>query len=834
MEGIYSVFNKDDTDIEVNVEYMDTKRYFDGFEGKYLTRLRDMYKDKYGTMKLDIIISSDDNSFQFLLMHHDELFPGTPIVFCGVNEFEDAMLAGHELVFTGVLELLDPKASIDLALKLHPKTREVAIITETTISGSVNRKILEQLADQYKGTAEFIFLDKDKTGLTLQELLGSLRQLKETSVVFYSDFLRSRGEYIVQEVAVPQISRTSRRPVYTQYDEILGLGVVGGKLVNGHSHGQKAAEMAKRILQGAPVNTLPVYKESINSYMFDYEQLTRFNIDTDDLPEGSIVINRPFSFYSQYKALVWTVSGVIAFLILSLATISANVLKRKRAEEELKRAHDKLEVKVEERTNELSTTNLELQSEITERSKAEEKLKASEMRYKAVVEDQTEIISRFYPDGTYIFVNDVYCRFFGKSKDELIGRKWFPDAYPEDLEMIQAKLSTMSPQNPVVVIENRVFSGDKVLRWMQFVNRGLYDQHGKLLEIQSVGRDITERKKANEELMISEEKYRKLIDNSNDLIITADRYGTWTFLSPSVKSILGYEPEEMVGRLAFDFMLPEDVVSTQKAHKAVVDKAKHIQEYENRWLHKDGREVTLLWNVIELYDEQGNITGTQGVGKDITERKKTEEQVKASLKEKEVMLQEIHHRVKNNLTVIYGLLKLQADKTSADHYKELLNESINRVKTMALIHEKLYNSDSLIEIDFNDYLTELIESIFASYKIEHERIAMWIDVRDILLEVDIAIPCGLIINELVSNALKHAFPEHREGEIKVKMRIEDQDEVKLMITDNGVGMPDDLDLKKSTSLGLNMVDSLIKQLRGRLEMRSEEGVGFIITFMRHI
>src|SRR4030042_159307 len=138
--------------------------------------------------------------------------------------------------------------------------------------------------------------------------------------------------------------------------------------------------------------------------------------------------------------------------------------------------------------------------DITQQKRMEEALQESEKRYRTVVQDQTEIICRFDPDGRYVFVNDVYCRFFGKSKDELVGHKWFPDAYPKDLEMIQEKLKTMSPDNPVILIENRVYSGGNDLHWMQFINRGFYDQQGTLLEIQSVGRDITGRKRAAEEI----------------------------------------------------------------------------------------------------------------------------------------------------------------------------------------------------------------------------------------------------------------------------------------------------------------------------------------------
>ncbi|MEW6602000.1 MAG: ABC transporter substrate binding protein, partial [Nitrospirota bacterium] len=378
MEGIYSVFNKYDPQYDVHVEYMDTKRYYDGIKGVYLTKLRDTYAEKYSVLKPDIIIASDDYAFQFLLMYGEQLFPGTPIVFCGVNDFEDEMLAGHENI-TGVTEFLDIKANIDTILNMHPHTDRLSIITDTTVPGISNRLVLEELSDKYKDRVRFVFLDKDSRGLTLQELLDQLRGLPENSMVYYSDFLRNRDEYIVQETAVPQISAAANRPIYTHYDEILGLGVVGGKLINGYSHGMKAAQMAADILQGTPVSSMPVYKKSINTPMFDYIQLKRFNIKESALPEGSVVINKPLSLYREHKQLYWAVLAVFSFLLISLITISANVIKRKKAEEKLRAAYDELEQKVEERTQSLNKANLDLHAEVEERRQAEKALENARM-----------------------------------------------------------------------------------------------------------------------------------------------------------------------------------------------------------------------------------------------------------------------------------------------------------------------------------------------------------------------------------------------------------------------------------------------------------------------
>ena len=177
-----------------------------------------------------------------------------------------------------------------------------------------------------------------------------------------------------------------------------------------------------------------------------------------------------------------------------------DITDRKKAEEALRQAHDDLEQRVEERTAELEKVNEQLKKEIDERKRIEEDLRSSEKRYRTVVEDQTEVISRFRVDGTFTFVNDVYCRFFGKSSKELLGKQWQPVAVSEDLAMIEEKLETLSEDNPIVIIENRVYSGSGEIRWMQFVNRGFWDNEGQLIEIQSVGRDINDRKLAEEAL----------------------------------------------------------------------------------------------------------------------------------------------------------------------------------------------------------------------------------------------------------------------------------------------------------------------------------------------
>ncbi|MCZ6490233.1 MAG: ATP-binding protein, partial [Acidobacteria bacterium] len=216
--------------------------------------------------------------------------------------------------------------------------------------------------------------------------------------------------------------------------------------------------------------------------------------------------------------------------------------------------------------------------------------------------------------------------------------------------------------------------------------------------------------------------------------------------------------------------------------------------------------------------------------RDITERKRAEEQIKTSLREKEVLLQEVHHRVKNNLQVIVSLLNLQAARVTDRQTREMFTESRSRVRAIALMHETLYQSKDLSRIDFGEYSHTLAANLFASYGVDPEVISWRINVENGFLGVDTAIPCGLIVSELVSNSLKYAFPAGKHGEICIDFRRDDGNKCILVVKDNGIGLPKEFDLRKLESLGLQLVCTLTDQLDGSLELDCTEGTEFRITF----
>ena len=230
-----------------------------------------------------------------------------------------------------------------------------------------------------------------------------------------------------------------------------------------------------------------------------------------------------------------------------------------------------------------------------------------------------------------------------------------------------------------------------------------------------------------------------------------------------------------------------------------------------------------------IYSENGRVVEVSGIGHYITDKKEASRQIMESLKEKEVLLQEVHHRVKNNLQVISSILNLQSSYVKDKNSLSILRESQNRIKSMSFIHESLYQTKDFNRLDFEDYITGLTKNLLYSYSMISGHIALDANVDRLYLSLDQAIPCGLIVNELVSNALKHAFPDERKGVIIVKV-YEKKNIVHMEISDDGVGFPKGFDIKKSDSLGLQLVYTLTEQLDGDIKISSKKGTKYLIKF----
>lgn len=338
----------------------------------------------------------------------------------------------------------------------------------------------------------------------------------------------------------------------------------------------------------------------------------------------------------------------------------------------------------------------------------------------------------------------------------------------------------------------------------------------------------TNREKVEEKVYLSEQRLRQITNNMLDILAQMDNNGVLYFVSPSFRSALGYDPQELCGHFIMEYIHPEDLDNIVNITIEAFALAASVR-LEVRLRHADGH-YRWFECVGKPSHADDRLVGLIFSGRDITERKRMEEKVQASLREKEVLLKEIHHRVKNNLQVISSLLNLQSQKTSNHVLQDSLRESQDRVHTMALIHEKLYQSDNLAEIEFGQYINNLAVYLLQSYQAHSANISLNIHCDQIYLDIDTSMPCGLILNELISNAIKHAFPHRQTGEITIQMRMIADHQITLVVADDGIGFPPGFDPFSSPSLGLQLLITLVDQLDGKIRFENDHGMRIEISF----
>jgi PAS domain S-box-containing protein len=333
--------------------------------------------------------------------------------------------------------------------------------------------------------------------------------------------------------------------------------------------------------------------------------------------------------------------------------------------------------------------------------------------------------------------------------------------------------------------------------------------------------DISARKKAESLLTKSEKDYRDLVNHSLVGIYKTDKNGELLFANNSLANIFGYNSVEDIKGIMIT-SLYKNLNDRNIILKKLKEEGK-LEEYEVEMVTRTGEPVNVL---ISAKRDGETILG---MIMDITENKRSQDLIKKSLREKEMLLKEIHHRVKNNLMVISSLLSLQSRYIKDEVSKSIFKESQNRARSMALIHELLYRSSDLKRINFGDYIKTLTNELFRMYVTDPDRIELNINVEDVMLDINTAIPLGLIVNELVSNSMKHAFPNDMKGKIDIEFKLE-YGIYSMIVSDNGVGFPKDYDLEVSDSLGLRIVNSLTEQIDGQIELERKNGTRYIIKF----
>ena len=341
-------------------------------------------------------------------------------------------------------------------------------------------------------------------------------------------------------------------------------------------------------------------------------------------------------------------------------------------------------------------------------------------------------------------------------------------------------------------------------------------------------RHITERKRAEKKIAEQLHFLQTFINTIPSPIFYKDAAGRYTGCNKAFEDFVGMSAEEIIGKTVYD-MGPKEIVERyyQKDQELFANPGK--QRYEWQVKSRNGELRNVIFNKATIQDMNCKVEGLIGVISDITERVQAEEQIKAALAEKEVLLREVHHRVKNNLQALIYLIEMQAEVNKGEEVRHALKDLQGRVRAMGLVHEKLYQAKDLARIDFSEYLEDLTSYLL--YALGAGRsIALNLNAAGIFININTAIPCGMIVTELVTNALKHAFPEDREGEIGVEFRLQ-QGEYVLTVSDNGVGLPPELAWRATDSLGLKLVNIWATyQLEGNIEVNTQNGTAFTIRF----
>jgi PAS domain S-box-containing protein len=469
--------------------------------------------------------------------------------------------------------------------------------------------------------------------------------------------------------------------------------------------------------------------------------------------------------------------------------------------------------------------------DITERKKMEEDLRKSEEEFRNLFELAPDAILTINLKGIITSCNTAAAAMTGYSKDEIAGLHISKLKFlqKKDIPLYLKSLSSLVLGESVVLPEITWIHRDGTVHVSEARVQPVKEM-GKVVRLLVISRDITEHKKAEEALKESEEKYRTLIENLNVGVyrVTPGKEGHFIDVNPAFVQMLGYrDKKEILTLKASDiYVNPEDRIRFSEK----VSLHGFVRNEELTLKKKDDTPIIVSDTSTAVYNSNGTLLYLDGITEDITQRKKAEEQIKASLKEKEVLLREIHHRVKNNMQIISSLLNLQSKCTDDRQLITAFKESQDRIRSMSLIHEKLYQSRDLARIDFGEYTRSLVDNLFHSYRIDTKKITPIIDVEGVSLGVDHAIPCGLIINELVSNCLKHAFPDGK-GKVRITLHSISENEIELAVIDNGVGIPGDIDFGTTRTLGLSLVSILAEdQLNGKIRIDRVKGTAFYITF----
>lgn len=463
------------SDVQITTEYMDTKRVYNE---SYLQILLKLYKEQYKNRKFDLIIVSDNNALEFLNAHHNEIFQDTPIVFCGINNFDEKWFDKSNIKnrTTGVLEAVDIEKNIELILKLHPNISKLFVINDTTTTGLSMKKEFFEAIKKYHKKVPFEYIDKFK----IEELQSDLKEFDTQSVILFMLLFKDEtGRTFTFKDGLKSIEEYTHLPIYGLWDFYLKHGLVGGFLTHGYTQGKDAAKLARQIIKGVDIRDIGIIKKSPNRYIFDYNKLKEFHINMQELPQNSIVKNKPFDFYEAYKKEIFIILGLLVFCVFVIIILMGLLIQKRKAKNQFK---------------------LQLQ----------------------FIETLLNTIKNpiFYKDknGQYVGGNEAFCEFIGKPKEQIIGKTMY-DFFAGQEEFLERhkEIEDSLLQEQEIKEYTMEYKTPNGKRQIMLADKSLYyDLDGNVDGILTILHDIThlvqieKEKKQNESFMVQQSKLAEI------------------------------------------------------------------------------------------------------------------------------------------------------------------------------------------------------------------------------------------------------------------------------------------------------------------------------------
>jgi PAS domain S-box-containing protein len=792
--GIIDVFRaKDKTWVPV-IEYLDLKRLPDG---KHIEELKKLFHLKYQNKKFSVVIAMDNPALEFAIVNQSELFRNAPIVFCGINNYSPSLLKGRSDV-SGIVETIDIAGTIEVMLRLHPATQEIFSPHDYTATGLAVRKELEALVPRFD-KVRFRFTDP----LTMGELLKELERLPKNSLVLEIGFITDKsGRTFGISETTKLFYEHSPVPIYSTFEQRLGFGIVGGKLLNARIHGTNAGRIALRLLAGEKASAIPVVLESDSQFMFDYKVMSRFGIPLSALPEGSTVINKPVSFYAAHRVQIQATLGIIGFLVVVISLLAINIIQRRRS------------------------------SELIRQSEGLFKIITSNNPDHLIVQDS---------DLRYSFVMNPP---LGMTEQDMIGKTDYDFLSEEDADKLteikRQVLKTGLPVNVEVPLtssegEQQFFNGSYIPK---------FDATGRVDGFVGYFRNVTERKRAEETLRRSEENFRRSLDSSPLGVRIVTEEGETIYANQAILDIYGYDCiEELQTTPVKKRYTPESYAEFQIRMEKRKRGDYTPSEYDLCIVKKDGEvhhlqvfRKAVLWNGEKQF---------QVIYQDITEGKLAEQELRVSREQMRALASRLQAVREEERTRIAREIhdELGGALTGLKIDFSLLTRAALKIENETVRTSLLVDMDAMIK--FIDATIRTVRRIAMELRpgvlddlglvaalewqlIDFEkrtgiRCEFFPPMEEISLDDDLSTALFRIFQEALTNVARHSGAT----EISVHLRA-DADSSTLEVEDNGKGIEQEQALS-SKSLGLLGMRERAQMFGGRITVTGTPGIGTKVT-----